>query len=74
MLLVPRLTATDNTCNVAPSGLNEPAQEHCVHLHRPQHDVDKSQIINDHYQCFIKSVNTLSFDEINNYSDEPKPN
>jgi hypothetical protein len=36
--------------------------------------VDKSQLIKDHYQCFIKFVNTLLFDEINNYSDEPKPN
>jgi hypothetical protein len=36
--------------------------------------VDKSQLIKDHYQCFIKFVNTLSFDEINNYSDEPKSN
>jgi hypothetical protein len=35
--------------------------------------VDKRQLIKEHYQCFIKFVNSLSFDKIDSYIEESKP-
>jgi hypothetical protein len=36
--------------------------------------VDKRQLIKEYYKCFIKFVNKFSFDKINSYIEESKPN